>query len=287
MCIMRIIHLITIFRIIACFQGWYEGTIEGFGFSFCYGCSGEQEQNSRVPDCIWRHNKAPLSMPDGLIMTSFCAYFVPNYLKTRNRRSGHSIELDDPKQCPLVEHYDGCVHDALNHLLLLDGSMEPHAKHGPPVIFFATNGNCKYWVEASPPVLLWYTNINYVFYFSYWLFLFYICISYSWRWIKLCVLSWSRPWTCQHGTPPATKPLTNSLKPNLLPKSICKVHLFPPHHVGNVWPLCNFEFSIPAKGTVVKNIFLSNKNIQHCSFWSTKFSGTWDSNTRLKSKRIY
>jgi hypothetical protein len=36
------------------------GTIEGFGSSVCHGCSGEQEQNSSIPDGIWRHNKSSI-----------------------------------------------------------------------------------------------------------------------------------------------------------------------------------------------------------------------------------
>ncbi len=58
--IIHIIHIIAIIRIIVCFQGWYEGTIEGPGSSVCHDSNGEQEQNSWLPDCIWWHNKSSI-----------------------------------------------------------------------------------------------------------------------------------------------------------------------------------------------------------------------------------
>ena len=34
----------------------------------------------------------------------FCAVYVANHVKTRNRRHGVVADVDDTRQCPLVEH---------------------------------------------------------------------------------------------------------------------------------------------------------------------------------------
>ena len=83
----------------------------------------------------------------------FCAVYVANHVKTRNRRQGVVADVDDTRQCPLVEHYDGNLHDVLANLRRLDGSMETHPQYGPPVNLFAPKGTRKYWVKASTPVL--------------------------------------------------------------------------------------------------------------------------------------
>ena len=58
--IMGIIRIITIFRIIICFQGWYEGTIEGLGSSVGHSRSREQEQDTSIPDWLWRYNESSI-----------------------------------------------------------------------------------------------------------------------------------------------------------------------------------------------------------------------------------
>ena len=78
---------------------------------------------------------------------------MANHLKTRNRRHGVKTEVDDTRQTPFVEHYDGNLHDAVANLRRLDGSIAPHPQYGPPVNFFAPKGTRKYWVKASTPVL--------------------------------------------------------------------------------------------------------------------------------------
>ena len=83
----------------------------------------------------------------------FCALFVPNHQKSRNKRNGMDVEVDDGKQCPFVEHYDGFTHDLLANLRRLDGSIEPHPQYGVPVNLIAPKGTRKYWVKASTPVL--------------------------------------------------------------------------------------------------------------------------------------
>ena len=63
------------------------------------------------------------------------------------------VEVDDGKQCPFVEHYDGHLHDVLANLRRLDGNIETHPQYGAPVNLFAPKGTRKYWVKASTPVL--------------------------------------------------------------------------------------------------------------------------------------
>ena len=62
-------------------------------------------------------------------------------------------EVDDTRQCPFHEHYDGNLHDGVANLRRLDGSIETHPQYGPPVNFFAQKGTRKFWVKASTPVL--------------------------------------------------------------------------------------------------------------------------------------
>jgi hypothetical protein len=83
----------------------------------------------------------------------FCALYVANHMKTKNRRQGVVDDVDNTRQCPFVEHYDGNLHDLLANLRRLDGSMETHPQYGPPVNLFAPKGARKYWVKASTPVL--------------------------------------------------------------------------------------------------------------------------------------
>jgi hypothetical protein len=123
-------------------------------------------------------------------------------------------------QCPLVKHYDGEVHDVFCNFCRLDGSLEANPRYGPSVIYFAPKGSRKYWFKASTPVFVRHNYIEYVSYLRYihyFSFFFVAGISYSWCWIKWCVLSWPSTSTCRYGsdngTPPATRPLTNCLKP--------------------------------------------------------------------------
>ena len=58
--IICIIHIITIFRIIICFQGWNEGTIKGLGSSVGHNRSREQEQDTSIPDWLWRYNESSI-----------------------------------------------------------------------------------------------------------------------------------------------------------------------------------------------------------------------------------
>ena len=60
MCIIYIMHLITILRIIVCFQRRHQGTLEGLGSSVCC-CSGrEKEQYPSIPDCTGRNDKGSM-----------------------------------------------------------------------------------------------------------------------------------------------------------------------------------------------------------------------------------
>ncbi len=60
---------------------------------------------------------------------------------------------------PLVEQYDGNLHDFIANLRRVDGSMAPHVKYGPPVNIFAAGR--KFWVKASTPAFGYLT-----FYYS-------------------------------------------------------------------------------------------------------------------------
>ena len=96
----------------------------------------------------------------------FCAVFVANHIKTRNRRSGvpsRGDQNDDSKMCPFgsADHYDADIHDALANMRRLDGSPAPHDKYGPPVNFFAPKGSRKYWISKRTPIL------GYVYYIDY------------------------------------------------------------------------------------------------------------------------
>ena len=83
----------------------------------------------------------------------FCPLYLANHEKTRNRRNGVKSDVDDTRQYPFNEHYDGFTHDVLANLRRLDGSIEPHAQYGVPVNLFAPKGTRKYWVKSSTPVL--------------------------------------------------------------------------------------------------------------------------------------
>ena len=96
----------------------------------------------------------------------FCAVFVANHIKTRNRRSGLPSRCDkddDSKMCPFgnADNYDADIHDALANMRRLDGSPAPHDKYGPPVNFFAPKGSRKYWISKRTPIL------GYVYYIDY------------------------------------------------------------------------------------------------------------------------
>ncbi len=58
--IIRISDIITILRIVVCFQRRYECAFEGLGSSVGYSRCWEQKQNPGIPDSIWRHNKGAI-----------------------------------------------------------------------------------------------------------------------------------------------------------------------------------------------------------------------------------
>ena len=98
----------------------------------------------------------------------FCAVFVANHIKTRNRRSGvpsRGDQYDDSKMCPLalptIMTPIPNIHDALANMRRLDGSPAPHDKYGPPVNFFAPKGSRKYWISKRTPILGYVYYINY------------------------------------------------------------------------------------------------------------------------------
>ena len=83
----------------------------------------------------------------------FCAHYIPNNIKTKIRRSGVPIDIDDSKMCPFAELYDADLHYFLSNLRRVDGSLPVHQQYGPLVNLFAPKGSCKYWIRASTPVL--------------------------------------------------------------------------------------------------------------------------------------
>ena len=95
----------------------------------------------------------------------FCAVFVANHIKTRNRRSGlpsRGDKDDDSKMCPFgnADNYDADIHDALANMRRLDGSPLPHEKYGQPVNCFAPKGSRKYWITKETPILGYVYYIN-------------------------------------------------------------------------------------------------------------------------------
>ncbi len=78
---------------------------------------------------------------------------MPSHLKSRNKRNGVDVPVDESKQCPFVEHYDGHLHDVLANISRLDGTIETHPQYCVQVNLFAPKGKRKYWVKASTPVL--------------------------------------------------------------------------------------------------------------------------------------
>ncbi len=83
----------------------------------------------------------------------FCAHYVPNNIKIRNRRNGVALEIDESKMCPFAEQYDADLHDFVSNLRRVDGSIVVHPQYGSPVNIFSPKGTRKYWVRASTPVL--------------------------------------------------------------------------------------------------------------------------------------
>ena len=75
----------------------------------------------------------------------FTALHVPNFMKTRQRRTGTPAE--ESKPLPLVEQYDGNLHDFIANLRRVNGNLAPHEKYGPPVNIFAPGR--KFWIKAS------------------------------------------------------------------------------------------------------------------------------------------
>jgi hypothetical protein len=71
---------------------------------------------------------------------------ITNNLKTRNRRSGVPLEIDESKMCQFAEQYDADLHDFWSNLRRVDGSLPVHPLYGPPVNIFAPKDSRKYWV---------------------------------------------------------------------------------------------------------------------------------------------
>ena len=87
----------------------------------------------------------------------FCAVYVANHVKNKNRRSGKPTrtEDEDSNTCLFncADHYDADIHNALANMRRLDGSPLPHERYGPPVNFFAAKGSRKYWITKKTPAL--------------------------------------------------------------------------------------------------------------------------------------
>ena len=84
----------------------------------------------------------------------FTPLFVPNSVKTWHRRHGTSVP--DEKPLPLVDNYDGNLHDFIANLRRVNGNPEPHEKYGPPVNIFAAGR--KFWVTKSSPAFGYFTS---------------------------------------------------------------------------------------------------------------------------------
>ena len=78
--------------------------------------------------------------------------FIPAYVKTKAKKQKVELPNEDHRSCPLAHEYDPDIHDAISQMRSLDGSQPVHAKHGPPVKFFAPKGESKYWVKKNAGV---------------------------------------------------------------------------------------------------------------------------------------
>ena len=64
-------QIMTILKIVVCFQRRHKGVIQGFDSSVCSSRGCKQEQYWSRPDSIERHCKTLLSMPSSRIMMRF------------------------------------------------------------------------------------------------------------------------------------------------------------------------------------------------------------------------
>ena len=53
---------------------------------------------------------------------------------------------------PLAVNYDADIHDALESLRILDGTIPRHTKHSAPVICFAPACTVRFFVKPNTPV---------------------------------------------------------------------------------------------------------------------------------------
>ncbi len=60
MSISAIMTIITIFRIVVCFQCWHKCTVKRFGPGVGLWCGWEKKQNPCIPNWIWRHHKGSM-----------------------------------------------------------------------------------------------------------------------------------------------------------------------------------------------------------------------------------
>ena len=81
----------------------------------------------------------------------FNAVYIPNSAKSRSRRSGDGLSNVDTKATPFADNYDGDVHNLVENMRRLDGTLPPHDKYCPPVNLFSPPGTRKYWIRASTP----------------------------------------------------------------------------------------------------------------------------------------
>ena len=193
---------------------------------------------------------------------------MPNHLKSKNKRNGVEVVVDESKQCPFAEHYDGHLHDVLANMRRLDGTIETHAQYGVPVNLFAPKGKRKYWVKASTPVLGY---MHCVCYITALISNFTVAkgISCSWSWTRSYVLSWSSTLRCRYGTQPAKRPWMNCS----MPKSMCTYYSFRfAFAPAGLTTLILFSYS--EHGLVFRKEFVLNKNIVHLMdeiFWNLGF----------------
>jgi hypothetical protein len=72
----------------------------------------------------------------------FGALYIPNHIKTKNKRKNIPAPIDESLMFPLAVNYDADIHDALESLRILDGTIPRHAKHGAPVLF-CSSAHCQ------------------------------------------------------------------------------------------------------------------------------------------------
>ena len=88
----------------------------------------------------------------GSITSVQCIEPVTRGGKQIGRTPQEAADTEESKMCPLAHDFDLQIHDAIENLRRLDGSIPPHKDHGRSVDFFTEKGKRKFWLKSRTPV---------------------------------------------------------------------------------------------------------------------------------------